>query len=75
MYEREGGLMLCACGHPMSWHPQQPEYFTHAGSSALALASVKLMPPQCVFCDCTTPCLGEFQGLRLRESEHSLKGK
>jgi len=72
-YEREGGLVLCVCGHPLGYHPRRYEWFFHKGSSDAAKAA-PLLPPQCSFCDCKDPKKGEFQGFTCVIDEHSLKG-
>ncbi len=72
MYERQGGLVLCACSHPLGYHVQRHEWYFHEGSSDVAKAA-PLLPPQCAFCDCKDPQKGEFQGFRSVQSEHSLK--
>lgn len=63
MYEREGGLRLCECGHPMGFHPSLPAWYGAKHSDG----------PRCSFCDCVNPREGEFQGMRWRQSESSLK--
>lgn len=70
-YEREGGLRLCECEHPMGYHPTRPAWFFHAGSSDAAKAAP--MVTHCAFCDCTTPREGAFQGSRCEQSSSPCK--
>ena len=57
MYVREGGLRLCACGHPMGHHPSLPAWYGASHSEG----------PRCTACGCREPREGEYQGLRLEQ--------
>lgn len=59
--ERQGGLRLCKCEHPLAQHQPRPLYFGAAETEA-----------GCYFCECSGYQEGEFQGLRcLSKEEYS----
>lgn len=70
-YEREGGLRLCACEHPMGYHPPLPKWYFHDGSSEAAKTAP--LVTRCAFCDCTEPREGAFQGFKTEQAADSLK--
>jgi hypothetical protein len=60
-FERQGGLRLCKCEHPLAQHGPRPAWFSYAGSSPEAQASP--LEHDCYFCECPAYAEGEHQGL------------
>jgi hypothetical protein len=68
MYKREGGLMLCQCGHTKAFHFARPLYY--GGPMGPATCAHCHQDPDTKDNPCQRYVEGSFQGVRCRQDPH-----